>query len=80
MFAASATAMAEATAAGHSEAVALAVKNCSCMTEAVATSFASDTLFVDLVADATVTAEATVCVEGARPRPNGDTDTGAIHS
>lgn len=62
--AASATAIAEATAEGHSQAVAEAVKNCSCMTDAVSASFSSDELFVELVADAMVTAEATVCVEG----------------
>eukprot|EP00892_Ulva_mutabilis_P011087 jgi/Ulvmu1/8350/UM042_0056.1 len=63
-YTASATAIAEATASGHAEAVAAAVAQCPCMTDAVAASFASDELFVELVADATVTAEATVCVAG----------------
>lgn len=69
MYAASATAIANATAEAHSAAVAAAVKNCSCMNDAVAKSFANDSLFVDLVADATVTSEATVCVEGMCPYP-----------
>ena len=61
--AASATAIAEATVEAHADAVTSAVKACPCMNVA----FASASLFVELVADAAVTAEATVCVEGKAP-------------
>lgn len=65
--AASATAIAEATVEAHADAVTSAVKACPCMNVDAASAFASASLFVELVADAAVTAEATVCVEGKAP-------------
>lgn len=65
--AASATAIAEATAEAHAEAVAVATKSCPCMHTDAVYAFGSASTFIRLVADAAVTAEATVCVEGASP-------------
>lgn len=62
--AASATAIAAATAEAHAEAVAVALKACPCMNSDAASAFGSASMFLELVADAAVTAEATVCVEG----------------
>eukprot|EP00892_Ulva_mutabilis_P011076 jgi/Ulvmu1/8340/UM042_0046.1 len=63
-YSASATAIAEATMEAHAEAVTVAMKACPCMNSDSISAFASADMFVELVADAAVTAEATVCVEG----------------
>lgn len=62
---ASATAFAEATAEAHASAVSKAVSSCGCMTDAVSVAVASSEIYIKLIAEATATATASVCIEGA---------------
>lgn len=66
---ASAFAWAESTVAAHAEAVASAVNACGCMTEAVAQSIGSADVYLKLVAEASSTATADVCIQGVLLQP-----------